>query len=207
MDIGIIGSGHIGGTLARRFVEVGHNVGISNRHGPESLRSFAEELGARACPMPIEEAERFGELVVVAIPFGQYATVAPEPLVGKIVIDAENYYPKRDGDFPEIDRDVVTSSGLLQEHLRGATVVKAFNAIRWDTLADEGLPAGSPGRLAIPLAGDDVAAKQVVAALIDHIGFDPFDVGLLADSGRIQPGSPVYVAHLTVHELSRRLAA
>ena len=131
-----------------------------------------------------------------------------EAVRSKIVVDTENYYPQRDGHFPELDEDRTTSSELLRSHLTGARIVKAFNAIRWDTLAEEGAPAGATGRLAIPLAGDDIEAKHLVEGLIDEIGFDPVDVGGLADGGRkIQPGTPLYVAHLTAAEMRDRLAA
>jgi hypothetical protein len=208
MKTGIIGSGHIGGTLATRFAQVGHEVGMANARGPHTLRDRAKGLGSSVCAMTVEEAERFGEVVVVSIPFGQYHTVPPRQLVGKIVVDTGNYYPGRDGRFPGLDEGRATSSELVQQHLPGARLVKAFNAVRWDTLRDEGKPKGAPDRTAIPLAGDDSEANRVVAGLIDEIGFDPIYVGGLAKGGRrIQPGTPVYVAHLTAAEMTRRLAA
>jgi 8-hydroxy-5-deazaflavin:NADPH oxidoreductase len=208
MNIGIIGTGKIGGTLAEKLAATGHDVGIANAHGPRSLDEKARDLGSKVCPMTVEEAARHGDVVIVSIPFGNYRTVPPEPLRGKIVVDTENYYPARDGHFPGLDDDSTTSSELLREHLPGARVVKAFNAVRWTTLKDEGKPLGAPGRLAVPLAGDDREAKRVVERLIDEIGFDPVDVGDLAHGGRrIQPGAPVYVAHLSAEEMRRRLAA
>jgi 8-hydroxy-5-deazaflavin:NADPH oxidoreductase len=208
MDIGIIGTGKIGGTLAKKLAATGHGLGLANAHGPRSLEGRARELGRDARAMSVEEAARHGELVIVSIPFGGYRTVPPEPLRGKIVVDTENYYPERDGHFPELDEDETTSSELLRRHLPEARVVKAFNAIRWDTLAREGRPHGAPGRIAIPLAGDDEQAKRVVAGLIDEIGFDPVDVGDLSHGGRlIQPGTRLYVAHLTAGEMKRQMAA
>jgi hypothetical protein len=208
MKIGIIGSGRIGGTLAEKLAVAGHEIGIANAHGPRSLTQRAERMGARVCAMTVDEAAAHGELVVVSIPFGSYRSVPAAPLSGKIVVDTDNYYPQRDGHFAGLDDDSTTSSELLQRHLPASRVVKAFNAVRWDTLAEEGRPHGAADRLAMPLAGDDVEAKRVVAGLIDEIGFDPVDVGDLAHGGRkIQPGAAVYVARMTAAEMERRLAA
>jgi hypothetical protein len=208
MKIGIIGSGHIGGTLAEKLAAAGHEIGMANAHGPRSLERRAERLGDRVCAMTVDEAAAYGELVIVSIPLGSYRSLPAAPLAGKIVVDTNNYYPQRDGHLAELDADSTTSSELLQRHLPAARVVKAFNAVRWDTLAEEGRPHGAAERLAVPLAGDDAEAKGVVAGLIDEIGFDPVDVGDLAQGGRkIQPGAAVYVAHMTASEMERRLAA
>ncbi len=208
MNIGIIGAGHIGGTLTEKLAAAGHDVGVANARGPQSLEDRVRSLGDGVCAMTVDEAVRYGDLVIVSIPFGRYRSVPAEPLSGKVVVDTENYYPQRDGHFSELDEGRTTSSELLQEHLPGARVVKAFNAIRWDSLAEEGKPRGASGRLAVPFAGDDGEGKLIVAELIDEIGFDPVDVGGLAEGGRkIQPGSPVYVARLTAVELVHRLAA
>ncbi len=208
MKIGIIGAGHIGGTLVEKLAAAGHDVGVASAHGPRSLDDRARHLGENVRAMTVDGAASFGDVVVVSIPFGVYRTVPAAAVRGKIVVDTENYYPQRDGQFPELDEDRTTSSELLRSHLRDARIVKAFNAIRWDTLAQEGVPSGAAGRIAIPLAGDDIEAKHVVEGLIDEIGFDPVDVGGLADGGRkIQPGTPLYVAHMTAAEMRDRLAA
>ena len=208
MKIGIIGAGHIGGTLAAKLGAAGHDVALANAHGPRSLKARVADLGPNVRALTVEETARYGDIVIVSIPLGQYHTVPAEPLKGKVVIDTDNYYPQRDGHFAELDEDRLTSSELLQEHLPGARIVKAFNAVRWDVLADEGSPRSASGRLAVPLAGDDAEAKRVVATLIDETGFDPVDVGSLAEGGRkIQPGASVYVAHLTAPEMVDRLAA
>jgi predicted dinucleotide-binding enzyme len=206
MRVGIIGAGHIGGTLARLFVRAGHEVAISNSRGPETLTDLVAALGERAHAVTPAQAATVGELVVVSIPFGRYREVPAQPLARKIVIDTMNYYPQRDGHFPELDSGRTTSSELLQAHLPQARVVKAFNAIRWDQLRDRGRPPGASDRVAIPISGDDPAAKQTVAALIDQIGFDAVDAGNLAGGGRRhQPGTPVYVVTLTAAELRERL--
>ena len=129
MRIGIIGSGKIGGTLAKRFVDAGHEVAVSNSREPETLAGLVEELGPHARARTAAEAERFGELVVVSVPLGRYREVPTDSIAGKVVIDTNNYYPQRDGHFEELDSDRTTSSELLQAHLPGAHVVKAFNAI------------------------------------------------------------------------------
>jgi len=207
MRIGIIGSGRIGGTLAEKLAAAGHEICLANAHGPQSLRQRVERMGERVRATTVDEAAACGDLVVVSIPLGSYRSVPVAPLAGKIVVDTDNYYPQRDGHIDELDDDSTTSTELLQRHLPESRVVKAFNAVRWDSLAGEGKPRGATDRLAMPLAGDDPEAKQVVAGLIDEIGFDPVDVGDLASGRRIQPGTPVYVAHLTAPEMTRRLAA
>ncbi len=208
MKIGIIGSGHIGGTLAKLFVAAGHEVAVSNSRGPETLVGLVEELGGRAHAATAAEAARFGEVIVVSVPFGRYRELPTEAVAGKVVIDTNNYYPQRDGHFEELDSDRTTSSELLQAHLLGARVVKAFNAILWTRLRDDGRPTGDPERLGIPLSGDEEQAKQTVAELIDEIGFDPVDAGTLAEGGRKhQPGTPAYTDGLLTEELRSRLAA
>ncbi len=207
MQIGIIGTGHIGGTLARKLVQAGHEVGIANAHGPGTLREFVGELGARSCPMTVEEAASFGDVVILAIPFGSYGEVPSVLLDGKIVVDTMNYYPRRDGVYDALESGQTTSSELLQQHLPRARVVKAFNTTRAVVLRDRGRPAGSPGRIAIPVAGDDSDAKRVVMDLVDQTGFDAVDAGTRAEGRRLQPGSPVYTAHLDAETTRERLAA
>lgn len=202
MKIGIVGAGQIGGTLAARLVAAGHEVAISNSRGPETLQGAVG--GAR--PMTVEDAERFGEVIIVSIPFGRYCDVPADPVDGKLVIDTSNYYPQRDGHFPELDDGRSTSSELMQAHLSGARVVKAFNAISWLNLRDAMRPAGDPERLGIPLSGDDEQAKRTVADLIDELGFDPVDAGTLAQGGRKhQVDAPAYGKGLPTAELRSRL--
>ena len=208
MKIGIIGAGHIGGTLARRFVAAGHEVAVSNSRGPETLVPLVGELGPRAQAATAEEAARFGDVVVVSVPFGRYREVPTNDVADKVLIDTNNYYPQRDGYFEELDRDVTTSSELLQSHLPQARVVKAFNAILWTRLRDDGRPAGDPERLGIPISCDDEQAKRTVAELIDQIGFDAVDAGTLAEGGRKhQPGTSAYTEGLRTDELRERLPA
>lgn len=202
MRIGLIGAGRIGGTLAAHFTHAGHDVAISNSRRPETLQELVAELGDRAKAMTAEEAAAFGDLLMVSVPFGRYPELPTEGVAGKVVIDTNNYYPQRDGQFEELDSDRTTSSELLQAHLSGARVVKAFNSIYADTLRNKGRASGDPERIAIPISGDDEEAKRTVAELVDQIGFDAVDAGPLAEGGRRhQPGTPVYTAELSAYEL------
>jgi 8-hydroxy-5-deazaflavin:NADPH oxidoreductase len=206
MRIGIVGAGNIGGTLAGHFTRAGHEVAVSNSRGPETLQDLVAELGERARAVTPPEAIEFGEIVVVSVPFGRFRELPPEHAKGKVVIDTNNYYPNRDGHFKELDTDRTTSSELLQEHLRGARVVKAFNAIYWMHLRDRGRPVDDPQRIGIPISGDDEEAKRIVAGLIDEMGFEAVDAGTLAEGGRKhQPGTPVYTADLRASELREKL--
>jgi len=206
MRIGIVGAGNIGGTLAAQFVRAGHEVAVSNSRGPETLRGFVDELGERARAVTPAEAIAFGEIVVVSIPLGRIDELPTEGAEGKVVIDTNNYYPNRDGSIEALDADQTTSSELLQARMKGARVVKAFNAIYWVRLRDLAQPAGGGERYGIPISGDDAEAKRIVAELIDQIGFEAVDAGTLAEGGRRhQPGMPVYTTDLRASELRAKL--
>jgi predicted dinucleotide-binding enzyme len=193
MRIGIIGSGKIGASAALRFVEAGHEVAIANTRGPASLAELVEGLGERARAATVEDAAAFGEVVLVAIPFGRYHELPSAPLAGKIVVDATNYYPGRDGHVPELDDDTNTSSQLLAAHLPDARVLKAFNTIYWEVLRDAPQPESGDGRFVVVVAGDDTQAKDRLSQLIEEIGFTALDNGDLAEGGRRQqPGAPIY---------------
>ena len=208
MRIGIIGAGNIGGTLARLFVRAGHDVAVSNSRLPETLSALVAEIGEGAQAMQPAEAAAFGEIVVVAIPFGRYREVPAEPLYNKVVVDTNNYFERRDGRIEEIEAGRTTSSELLRRHAPGANVVKAFGTIRWSRLLHDGRPPGSADRIAIPIAGDDPAAKATVASLIDAIGFDAVDAGTLADGGRkFQPDTALFAADLTRADVEDLLSA
>jgi predicted dinucleotide-binding enzyme len=207
--IGIIGTGNIGGTLARLFTKAGYDVIVSNSRGPQTLQPLVDELGPRARAATAADAARLGDVVVVSLPFGRYREVPTDGLAGKVVIDTNSYYPDRDGRFPELDDDRTTSSELLAAHLGSARVVKAFNQIPWQRLGGDGRPTGAAGRTALPIAGDDADAKQVVAALIDEIGFDAVDTGVLATGRLFQPGGVLYVPDVTAEKIhaAMRVAA
>ena len=205
--IGFIGSGHIGSTLARLAVDAGYDVVLSNSRGPETLADLVADLGPKARAATAEEAAAAGDLVVVTIPLKAYRTVPVAPLEGKVVIDTNNYYPERDGEFPELEAETTTVSELLQQHLPTSRVVKAFNNIYFAELATQGRPAGTPGRRALAVAGDDADAKKTVAALIDEFGFDVVDVGPLAEGWRYQRDTAAYAVgvHWDADELRAKL--
>ena len=190
--VGFIGSGMIGGTVARLSAAAGHQVVLSNSRGPETLADLVTELGPRARAATCEQAAAAGDIVVVAIPFKASESVPAEPLKGKVVMDTGNYYPQRDGQIAVLDDGEVTSSGLLQEHLKDAHVVKVFNNIYFRHLASLARPHGAADRSALPIAGDDEKAKAAVAEFLDSIGYDTVDAGPLAESWRQEPGHPAY---------------
>ncbi|MBD0319220.1 MAG: NAD(P)-binding domain-containing protein [Gemmatimonadetes bacterium] len=205
MRIGIIGAGHIGGTLTRRLRALGHEVAVANSRGPETLAGLAAETGAEA--VTVEEAVRGRDLVVVTIPLFAVPSL-PRGLFagagGAVIVDTGNYYPGRDGRIPEIEEGM-TESGWVARQI-GHPVVQAFNTIPAAMLMERGLPAGQPGRIAIPVAGDDARARAVVLSLVEELGFDGVDAGPLAESWRQQPDTPVYGANLGREATPRALA-
>jgi len=205
--IGIIGGGKIGATAARLLVDAGHEVAIANSRGPGTLGELVDGLGERARAADAAGAAAFGELVLVAIPFGRYRELPAEALADRTVIDAMNYYPQRDGNYPELDADHTTSSELLAAHLPDARVVKAFNTMLWSTLRDAGKQGPREERLALFVAGDDPDAKDQVTRLIEEIGFAAVDTGGLADGGRRQQmGSPLIRRDVPTREAEEALS-
>jgi 8-hydroxy-5-deazaflavin:NADPH oxidoreductase len=193
MRIGIIGAGKIGGTLTRRLAALGHEVRVANSRAPETLAELAAETGAT--PVWAADAAADADLVIVSIPQKNVPDLAPGIVSGAKpgapVIETNNYYPRqRDGRIDAIE-DGTPESVWVAEQL-GVPVLKVFNGINWTHLRDKGAPAGTPGRIALPIAGADGPAKQAVSALVDELGFDPVDAGPLEESWRQQPGTPVY---------------
>jgi predicted dinucleotide-binding enzyme len=208
MNIGIIGAGHIGSALGVRLVSLGHSVLIANSRGPETLGDVAQKTGAT--PATAKEAAQHGELIVVTIPLINIPDLPKDLFAGVPaevpVIDTSNYYPLlRDGHLPELETGSLTESGWVQQHL-GRPVVKVFNNILADHLENKGLPAGTPGRIALPVAGDDEVAKRKVMALVEELGFDAVDGGSLHESWRQQPGTPAYCTDMPATELKPNLA-
>jgi predicted dinucleotide-binding enzyme len=207
MKIGIIGTGNIGGTLARHLARLGHDVSIANSRGPETLERLAAETGATAVTVP--EAARAGDVVIVSIPEKNIMSLPPGLFAGTsdrvVVVDTGNYYPRqRDGRIEAIESGTPESRWVAQQ--LGRPVVKAFNNIYADHLRNLGKPADTPGRIALPIAGDDARAKAVVLRLIDEIGFDGVDAGGLDESWRQQPGTPVYGADFDAAGVRRALS-
>ncbi|MGW1589090.1 NADPH-dependent F420 reductase [Streptomyces sp. NPDC002386] len=194
MKIGIIGAGNIGGNLTRRLTALGHDVSVANSRGPETLKALAEETGATA--VRAEEAAEGAEVVVVTVPLkavpGLPSGLLSGAAEGVAVIDTGNYYPQqRDGRIAGIEDEGLTESRWTERHLRHP-VVKAFNGTYAQDILDRPRPAGDPERMALPVAGDDEAAKRIVRDLIDELGFDTVDAGGIDDSWRQQPDTPVY---------------
>jgi predicted dinucleotide-binding enzyme len=190
--LGLIGSGNIGGTLARLAVDAGLDVVLSNSRGPQTLSDLVDVLGPQARAATPAQAAAAGDWVVVTIPVGAIGTVPREPLVGKTVIDTGNYWAPRDGAIPELDSQELTDSELLQRHLTGAHVVKAFNNIHYRHLRVLGRPADAFDRTALPIAGDDPGAKNHTIELLSLLGYDVVDMGSLTESWRSQLGNPAF---------------
>jgi 8-hydroxy-5-deazaflavin:NADPH oxidoreductase len=204
MDIGIIGSGNIGSTLARHLTALGHQVSIANSRGPASLAAVAAESGATAAT--VEQAARAKDLVIIAIPEAAVPQL-PRDILAKtsaVVVDTGNYYPARDGRIAEIDGGLTDSEWVAR--VLGTRVIKAFNNIVADSLATRGVPAGTPGRICLSVAGDDPRAKELMLGLLDALGFDGIDAGTLADSWRQHPGTPAYCRDLDTDGLKAALA-
>jgi predicted dinucleotide-binding enzyme len=207
MRIGIIGAGNIGGTLARRLTALGHDVSVANSRGPETLRELVDEFGANA--VTVAEAARDQDVVVVTIPEKNVPDLPSDLFVGAnddvVVVDTGNYYPRqRDGRIDAIEDGMVESRWVEQQ--LGRPVIKAFNNIYAQHLLEKGRPAGTHGRIALPIAGDAQAAKAVVLGLVDELGFDAVDAGGLDESWRQQPGTPVYATDLDADGVHRGLA-
>jgi 8-hydroxy-5-deazaflavin:NADPH oxidoreductase len=208
VKIGIIGAGNIGGTLTRRFRELGHDVFVANSRGPETLANLAAETGAT--PVTNEQAARAGEVVIITIPErnieklpGDLFSGVPDSVV---VVDTGNYYPRqRDGRIEAIETGMPESVWVATQ--LGRPVIKAFNDIYAEHLGKLGKPRSTPGRIALPVAGDDARAKAVVMKLVDELGFDPVDAGTLDESWRQQPGTPVYTQDFDAEGVRQALAS
>jgi predicted dinucleotide-binding enzyme len=193
VKIGIIGAGKIGGTLTRRLTALGHEVRVANSRDPQTLAELASETGAQA--VWAAEAAEDADLVIVSIPQKNTPDLAPGIVSsrkpGAPIIETNNYYPQqRDGKIDDIEDG--TPESVWVSKLLGEPVYKVFNGIFWKHLLEKGVPAGTEGRIALPIAGPDDAGKKVVFDLVDQLGFDPVDAGSLEESWRQQPGTPVY---------------
>jgi 8-hydroxy-5-deazaflavin:NADPH oxidoreductase len=191
--LGIIGTGMVGGAVARRAVDAGLDVVLSNTRGPRSLAGLVAELGPHARAATPAEAARAGDLVLAAVPLTALDKLPRAELAGRTVIDPMNYAPHAGWRIPELDRDELTSSELVQRHLPGARVVKALHNYGGKLLLEMFRPAGAPDRTGLPISGDDPAATKEVAELLDVLGFDAVHLGPLAESWRSEPNTPLYV--------------
>jgi predicted dinucleotide-binding enzyme len=208
MNIGIIGAGPIGSCLASKLVKLGHRVSIANSRGPATLKQLAEETGAEAAT--VEEAVQNKQVVIVAIPQKNIPDL-PEGLFkdipeSTVVIETGNYYPAlRDGIMPAIEESGIDS--LWVQLQLGVPVIKVFNSIFATSLVKPGRPKGDQDRIALAVSGDDTQAKEVVFKLVDELGYEPFDVGTIAQSWKQQPGSAIFCRDINLPELKKRVAA
>jgi len=205
--IGIIGSGHVGSNLAKAAIAHGYDVVLSGSGKPDALTLLAEELGPQARVATAAEAGGAGDFVIVATPITAVGSIPVEPLRNKVVIATINYFPQRDGHIAAIDDGTTTVPGVLQRHLPDSKVVRAFSMLDAADMSGDGHPKGDPKRRAIAIAGDDAAAKQLVAGLVDAFGFDVVDLGGLAESWRVDPGQKGFVTRQTADELRANAAA
>ena len=204
MDIGIIGSGNIGSTLTRHLTSLGHHVAVANSRGAASLATLAAETGATAAT--VEQAARAADVVIITVPEKAVPQLPRDVLAASsaVVVDTGNYYPSRDGRIAEIEAGLAESEWVAR--VLGVPVIKAFNNIVAPSLATRGVPAGTPGRVCLSVAGDDSRAKEVVLGLINAVGFDGIDAGSLGESWRQQPGTPAYCRDLNADGLRAALA-
>jgi predicted dinucleotide-binding enzyme len=204
LRIGIIGAGNIGQALARLAVANGHAATLSNSRGPETLHDVVAEIGCQAAAAI--DVPSSSDVVVLTVPLAAAFNLSPQFLDGRIVIDTNNYYPDRDGRIAALDNRETTTSQMIANHFTGATIVKAFNAIlAKDLLGPIALPNGATR--ALPIAGDDTAAKRMIAALQADFGYDTVDAGPLADSWRFERAKPAYCIPLDKDGLISALAA
>ncbi|MHC5557865.1 NADPH-dependent F420 reductase [Kocuria sp. U4B] len=190
--LGIIGSGNIGAAIARLATAAGIPVVIANSRGPETLTDLVAELGPLATAGTVEQAADAGEIVVLSVPLTAATAIPAEALEGNTVVDTSNYYPFRDGRIPVLDAEELTTSELVQCHVAGARLVKAFSNILAHHIPALARPAGAPDRTALPMAGNDAAAKAQVAGLADRLGFDTVDAGALSEGWRFEPEAAAY---------------
>ncbi len=204
--IGIIGAGNIGSQIARKAVENGYDVVISNSRGPETLAELVAELGPKATAGTAVQAAEAADIAVVTVPFKAFREVPVEPLAGKVVIDTNNYYFERDGHIPELDEGTATVSGMLQRHLPTSRVAKGFNHIMSADITGDSRSTGDPKRRALATSSDFADASDAVTGLYDEFGFDTVNIGPLSESWRVERDRPAYVVAQNVAELQANLA-
>jgi hypothetical protein len=192
--VGFVGSGRLAAAVAALSVAAGHRVVLSDPRGPQALADLVAGLGPLAAAGTGEQAAEAGDIVLVRTPLGAYPSLPVTALAGRVVIDACNYDPRRDGPVDDLSAGRVTSSGLLQRELTESRVVKGLNNILSRHLRSLARPRADADRSALPIAGDDEQAKAAVTAFLDSIGYDAVDAGALADSWRLEPGTPVFLS-------------
>ena len=204
MKLGIVGAGFIGRAVARLALANGHEAMLSNSRGPHTLTSTKVSVGCETGS--VAEAAEFGDLVLVAVPFLAVHAIDPAPFAGKIVMDANNYYPERDSHIGALDAHKTTTSEIVAEHFEGAKIVKAWNAILERDIEKDARPVGAADRRALPIAGDDDDAKRIVTGFIDSLGYDVVDAGALSEGWRFERARPAYCVPLDKVGLIEALA-
>lgn len=200
-SLGIIGSGRLGTAIARQASAAGYVVRLANSRGPESLSLIVKVLLPGVIAATVDEAILQSDSIVLALPLNQYKSLPVQLFKGKIVIDAMNYWPPTEGEIPEFMSQEVSSSEYIEQYLPGARLVKTLNHVAYNELEQHSLPEASPSRRAIALAGNDADAKAKVEILINDMGFDAVDLGVLSNGRRFQPDTPLFNTRLTAQEI------
>ncbi|OWJ68843.1 NADPH-dependent F420 reductase [Inquilinus limosus] len=191
--IGIIGSGLVGKAVAHLAIAAGYDVVISNSRGPDTISALVQELGPLARAGTVDDVIAAGDIVTLSVPLASFERLPADKFAGKVVLDQTNYYPGMGGFHrTDLDKGELTSSELLQRHLRGAKLVKGLHNLSWIHMESNARPKGDAARTTLPIAGDDAAAKGAVTSFLETIGYHVVDAGSLADSWRIEPGTPIY---------------
>ena len=203
--IGILGAGRVGTALARRALAAGYEVRIASARAPSEIALVMDFVAPGAVPATTEQVIAESDLIILALPLSKYRSLRPEAFAGKIVVDAMNYWSQTDGVLPEFE-GAPGSSEVVADHLADARLLRAFNHVGYHELDAEARPTGDPGRRALAIAGDDAAARGILAAVIDRMGFDPVDAGPLSQARAFAIGTPLFGAPLGRAEMQGALA-